>query len=192
MSMLAVENPGADCAGACCASALRARSGSSTIERSGISLIFKCYLLSREKAYDAFNIPMIGLRFECQPGCTNCCEQQGFVYLTEDDLDHIAKYIGMTPREFEQRHVYRTKHLLRLRVPRHQQCIFLRDGGCSIHAVKPVQCRTFPFWPELVGNKREWKKTAAWCPGIGKGELVQIETARERAQGMKAAYPSMY
>ena len=27
---------------------------------------------------------------------------------------------------------------------------------------------------------------------IGKGELVQIETARERAQGMKAAYPSMY
>jgi hypothetical protein len=40
--------------------------------------------------------------------------------------------------------------------------------------------------------KREWKKTAAWCPGIGKGELVQIETARELAGRMKAAYPSMF
>ena len=135
---------------------------------------------------------MTGVRFECQPGCTNCCEQQGFVYLTEDDLDRIAKYVGMTAREFERRYVYRTKNLRRLRVPRHQQCHFLRDGGCSIHAVKPVQCRLFPFWPELVDDKREWKKTAAWCPGIGKGELVQIETARERAQGMKTAYPSMY
>jgi uncharacterized protein len=43
-----------------------------------------------------------------------------------------------------------------------------------------------------VDSKREWKKTAAWCPGIGKGELVQIEAAKERAQGMKTAYPSMY
>jgi len=138
---------------------------------------------------------MTGVRFECQPGCTNCCEQQGFVYLTEEDLNRIAEYVGTTAREFERRHVYRTKHLLRLRVPRYQQCHFLRDGGCSIHAVKPVQCRIFPFWPELVDGKnakREWKKTAAWCPGIGKGGLVQIETAKELAQGMKTAYPSMY
>ncbi len=110
---------------------------------------------------------MTGLRFECQPGCTNCCEQQGFVYLTEDDLVRIAEYVGMTARDFERRYVYRTSHRLRLRVPRQQQCHFLRDGGCSIHAVKPVQCRLFPFWPELVESKREWKKTAAWCPGNG-------------------------
>jgi Fe-S-cluster containining protein len=98
----------------------------------------------------------------------------------------------MTASEFERRYVYRTKHLLRLRVPRQQQCYFLREGGCSIHTVKPVQCRMFPFWPELVDSKREWKKTAAWCPGMGKGDLVQIEVARERAAEMKAAYPAMY
>lgn len=120
---------------------------------------------------------MTGVRFECQPGCTACCERQGFVYLTEEDLKRIAEYVGMTAPEFERRHVYRTKNLLRLRVPREQQCMFLRDGGCSIHSVKPVQCSTFPFWPELVGSKREWKKTARWCPGIGKGDLVQIKTA---------------
>ena len=91
----------------------------------------------------------------------------------------------MKPREFERRYVYRTRHLLRLRVPRQQQCHFLREGGCSIHAVKPVQCRIFPFWPELVESKREWKKTAAYCPGMGKGKLVQIETARKLAAELK-------
>ena len=135
---------------------------------------------------------MTAVRFQCQPGCTNCCEQQGFVYLTEADLERIAEYVGMTVREFEQRHVYRTKHLLRLRVPRHQQCHFLRDGGCSIHAVKPVQCRVFPFWPELVGNKRNWRKAGEWCPGIGKGQLEQIQVARAVARDMRDAHPHLY
>ncbi|MBV9769830.1 MAG: YkgJ family cysteine cluster protein [Bryobacterales bacterium] len=135
---------------------------------------------------------MTALRFTCQPGCTKCCEQQGFVYLTENDLARLANYVGMSASEFERRHVYRTKRQLRLRVPRHRQCYFLRDGGCSIHAVKPAQCRVFPFWPELVESKREWKKTARWCPGVGIGDLVQIETARERAGEMRASYPEMY
>jgi Fe-S-cluster containining protein len=135
---------------------------------------------------------MTGLRFECQAGCTNCCQQKGFVYLTETDLVRIARFVGMKPAEFERVYVYRTKHLLRLRMPRHTQCHFLREGGCSIHPVKPTQCRIFPFWPELVDDKREWRKTAAWCPGIGKGELVQIETARALAGEMRSAYPGMY
>ena len=135
---------------------------------------------------------MKGLRFECQPGCTNCCTQKGFVYLTETDLTRIAEYLGMRSAEFERRYVYRTTRQIRLRVPRQVQCYFLKDGGCSIHAVKPAQCRIFPFWPELVDDKREWRKTAAWCPGIGKGELVQIEVAAERARGMREAYPHMY
>jgi Fe-S-cluster containining protein len=135
---------------------------------------------------------MTVLRFECQAGCTNCCRQKGFVYLTEADLVRIARFVGMKPAEFERVYVYRTKHLLRLRMPRHTQCHFLREGGCSIHPVKPTQCRIFPFWPELVDDKREWRKTAAWCPGIGKGELVQIDSARARAGEMRSAYPGMY
>jgi len=135
---------------------------------------------------------MTGIRFECQPGCTKCCEQQGFVYLTESDLVRIAGFVGMRPADFERRYIYRTKKLIRLRVPRHSQCHFLREDGCSIHAVKPTQCRIFPFWPELVDDKREWRKTAAWCPGIGKGKLIQIETAKRQAAEMREAYPGMY
>jgi hypothetical protein len=120
-----------------------------------------------------------GLRFECQTGCTECCRQQGFVYLTEADLTRVSRFLGLTAEAFERRYVYRTRNKLRLRVPRASQCHFLVDRGCSIHAVKPLQCSVFPFWPALVDSKREWKKTAQYCPGIGKGPLIQIETARQ-------------
>ena len=43
-----------------------------------------------------------------------------------------------------------------------------------------------------MDDKREWRKTAAWCPGIGKGELVQIEAASELAREMREEYPHMY
>ncbi len=132
------------------------------------------------------------MRFECQPGCTNCCDQQGFVYLTEDDADRIAAFLGQSKAEFETQHTFRTKNLLRLRVPRHAQCTFLVDGRCSIHAVKPVQCRTFPFWPEILATRRRWHETGANCPGIGKGELVNIESAEAQAEEMRRAHPHLY
>lgn len=132
------------------------------------------------------------LRFECQPGCTACCTQRGFVYLTEEDLARAAEFLGMTAAAFERRYVYRTSKRMRLRVPREAQCHFLRDGGCSIHPAKPTQCRIFPFWPELVESRREWKRTARYCPGMGKGPLVQIGAARAQAREMREAYPEMY
>ena len=132
------------------------------------------------------------LRFQCQPGCTNCCDQKGYVYLTEEDLERAAEFVGLSAAEFEARYVYRTRTLLRLRKPRGSQCHFLLEHGCSIHPAKPTQCRTFPFWPELLQSRRAWKATAKYCPGIGTGQLVQIGTARAIAEEHRKAYASMY
>ena len=126
-----------------------------------------------------------GLRFECQPGCTACCEQKGFVYLTEADLPRAAAFLGMSAQAFERKYVYRTRHQMRLLVPRDSTCHFLYEGGCSIHPAKPTQCRVFPYWPELVDSRREWLNTANYCPGIGKGPLIQIETAKGLSQEMR-------
>ena len=136
--------------------------------------------------------PQRELRFACQPGCINCCNVQGYVYLTEDNLRDAARYLRLSAAEFEQRYVYRTRHLLRLRKPRHSQCHFLRDNGCSIHPAKPTQCRLFPFWPELVKSTRAWDAAAHACPGIGQGPLVQIGEALEIASEMEQAYPTIY
>ena len=135
---------------------------------------------------------MEGLRFECQPGCTACCEQRGFVYVTDADIVRAAEFLGMTSEAFERRFVFRTSRRARLRVPRDASCHFLVAGGCSIHPAKPVQCRIFPFWPELVESRREWKKAAKFCPGLDHGPLVQIETAKHLAREMREAYPALY
>jgi uncharacterized protein len=132
------------------------------------------------------------LRFECQPGCTECCRQKGFVYLTDADLPRMADFLGLTAQQFASKYVYRTKNRMRLRVPRDVNCYFLLEGGCSIHPAKPTQCRIFPYWPELLESRREWRKTARYCPGIGKGPLVQISDAREQAREMREGYPALY
>jgi len=132
------------------------------------------------------------MRFQCQPGCVECCNKKGFVYLTESDAKLIAEYLDMSRAAFERKYVYRTKHLLRLRTPRYSECPFLTSEGCAVHPVKPTQCRLFPFWPELVEDRKEWTNTAEWCPGIGKGPSVHRDEARERAQEMIEAYPRTY
>jgi Fe-S-cluster containining protein len=112
--------------------------------------------------------------------------------LTQTDLERAAAYLGMTGPAFERKYVYRTRHRMRLRVPAASTCHFLVEGGCTIHPAKPTQCRIFPFWPELVESKREWAKTAQYCPGMGKGPLVQIADAKRQAEEMRTAYPEMY
>ncbi|MGE5645099.1 MAG: YkgJ family cysteine cluster protein [Acidobacteriota bacterium] len=135
---------------------------------------------------------MDGFRFSCKPGCTKCCEQRGYVYISERDLKRAAAFLRMTPAAFETAYVYRTRHLLRLRKPRGSQCHFLRENGCAIHPVKPTQCRAFPFWPELVGDRKVWHETGSYCPGIGNGPLVTIEAAHRTAAEMRESYPGVY
>ncbi len=132
------------------------------------------------------------LQFACQPGCTRCCDVRGFVYITEDNLRNMAAYLGMTASAFEARYVLRFKKLLRLRKPKKSQCHFLEAGGCRVHPVKPVQCRLYPFWPELIEDRDVWEAERKACPGIGQGELVQIGVACETAAEMRVAYPHMY
>jgi len=135
---------------------------------------------------------MLSLRFECQKGCTACCETKGFVYLSESDSAKAAAFLGMSQRAFERKYVYRTRNHIRLRKPPRKQCPFLESWGCSIHPAKPTQCRLFPFWPELVERRAAWEQASLRCPGIGKGELIQIGTAVETANEMRIAYPAQY
>jgi Fe-S-cluster containining protein len=135
---------------------------------------------------------MHAIRFTCQKGCTNCCDQQGFVYLSEEDVTRAAKFVGLGQKAFEAKYIYRTRHQRRFRKPPAKQCPFLEGGGCSIHPAKPTQCRTFPFWPELVERQSAWQRTACYCPGIGKGPLIQIGKAMEIAEEQRRAYPEEY
>lgn len=49
-------------------------------------------------------------------------------------------------------------------------CVFW-DGGCVVYEARPLQCRTFPFWPSVLASEEAWEETAAECPGMGRGPL---------------------
>lgn len=135
---------------------------------------------------------MRGFRFACVRGCTLCCQQPGYVYLTEQDLRRAAARLNMTPRAFERRYVYRTPHTLRLRKPRGASCYFLDGNGCLLHPDKPTQCRLYPFWPEIVEQPGGVAREAKFCPGIGRGPRFTPDSIRRRARAMRRAYPDMY
>ncbi len=127
-------------------------------------------------------------RFECQPGCTECCTKEGDVWMTDDDVERAAELLDVTPGEFRETYCETVAGELRLTTPEDGHCHFLLEGACAIHEAKPVQCRTFPFWTEHVENKRSWKKLSRFCPGIGVGEILPVEHVRRQTQDCADAF----
>lgn len=58
-------------------------------------------------------------------------------------------------------------------------------GGCRVHPVKPTQCRTFPFWDELLDDTQEWEAAQQYCPGIDApdGRLYALTEIRALRRG---------
>lgn len=120
-----------------------------------------------------------GLRFECQ-GSGKCCTshgEYGFVFLTLRDRQRIAKELKLSTFQFTKNYCQKSKGLFHLREDLGSpDCLFLKNKRCSIYAARPTQCRTWPFWPEVL-NAKTWKKdVASFCPGVGKGSLHSKDT----------------
>ncbi|MGZ5280435.1 MAG: YkgJ family cysteine cluster protein, partial [Pseudobdellovibrionaceae bacterium] len=44
---------------------------------------------------------------------------------------------------------------------------------------RPIQCRTWPFWPDVM-NAKTWKKeVVTFCPGVGKGPIISAAKIRK-------------
>ncbi len=125
-----------------------------------------------------------GLRFACTQ-CGRCCSgAPGHVWVVAEDIDRLAAHLGLSPAEFNRRHVRRVGLGRSLLERRGGDCEFLaRDGDgltrCLIHPVRPVQCRTWPFWRSNVESAEDWQATARDCPGIGRGSTHTLAVIQE-------------
>jgi Fe-S-cluster containining protein len=63
------------------------------------------------------------------------------------------------------------------------QCVFLgKDNQCNIYHLRPTQCRTYPFWPELLDKEAHWLAERKFCEGIDRGKVVDTRHIRQQLQ----------
>lgn len=127
-----------------------------------------------------------GLRFTCSQ-CGDCCTgAPGFVWVTDDELAAIAKYLGRPAAEVRDLYSRSARGKRTLRERDNGDCVFLdAKRGCTIYPVRPPQCRTWPFWDSNVETPEEWQKTCEVCPGSGQGELIPVEEISRRLKVIK-------
>lgn len=144
-----------------------------------------------------------GLRFTCTQ-CGNCCTGgPGHVWISRTEIQRLAQHLKLTPRQVIARYCRRVGEKFSLREHRnaHGQydCIFLKEedapvGGngqqivfkrriCTIYEVRPLQCRTWPFWEANLASPAAWRRASLRCHGMNNGPRLftrqQIESLRD-------------
>lgn len=150
-----------------------------------------------------------GLKFTCTQ-CGNCCTGgPGYVWINEEEVDRLAEFLKITPRQVLSRYCRKVggRWTLNERRTRHgnYDCVFLTEidtprpagtkqlkpgesiplkrRGCSIYPVRPLQCRTWPFWNSNLSSREMWDHAGKKCPGLGRGarsfSREQIESLRD-------------
>lgn len=120
----------------------------------------------KERFYDN------GLKFACT-GCGGCCKLDGGkVFLTGQEVETMSEFLDISTDSFIEQYVKNKEYeKYLLKDGQNDNCIFLEDERCKVYPVRPIQCKTFPFWPENMKSLYRWKIIAEECPGIGQGHL---------------------
>src|SRR4051812_21856933 len=135
-----------------------------------------------------------GLQFTCQQ-CGNCCTGgPGYVWISDEELTRLATHLKLSPAQVVERYCRRVNGRLSLKEIRtasgNYDCIFLTEvkpavgngdrvvqpkRGCSIYPVRPLQCRTWPFWNGNLMTKGSWQRAAKGCHGMNLGRKFTLE-----------------
>jgi len=121
------------------------------------------------------------LRFSCTGCGACCCGGDGYyVYLDPREAEHIRRHLGLGAVWFRRRYLRRTAEgELILNQDGADRCVFLTaDNRCGIYSARPVQCRTYPFWPEIMRSRAAWRREALRCEGIDQGAVVPLAKIR--------------
>ena len=106
--------------------------------------------------------------------------------MNRDEIEKIAAFLGRTVQGLGPEHLRRVgKRYSLTEDKKNGDCCFLKtvDGKriCSIYPVRPLQCRTWPFWDSNLQSAEDWAEAADGCPGMNTGaqhDFVQIEVRR--------------
>ena len=97
--------------------------------------------------------------------CGDCCQGYGGTYLDASDVVTIAAYLGLSPQSFVDRYCVDVGERRMLAQGQDGFCVFY-EKRCTIHAVKPRMCRTWPYLKSVLVDYNNWRAMASLCPGI--------------------------
>ncbi len=130
-----------------------------------------------------------GLAFSCR-ACGNCCSgpEEGYIWISPEEIDKLADFLKMPIARLKS--TYLRREGLRYSIIEKQpskDCVFLVSDGrgqktCRIYSVRPLQCRTWPFWKENLRSRKSWDEAGRKCPGIDREkwfDLAHIEAIRD-------------
>lgn len=92
----------------------------------------------------------------------------------------MAGVMGVSEHQFLERYTHDTpigRSLNERDGERGYDCVFLdRDrvpgkALCAVYEARPLQCRTWPFWPENMRSRESWERAGKSCPGMNTGPL---------------------
>ena len=114
-----------------------------------------------------------GLRFTCTQ-CGDCCTgAPGYVWVNRREVRALAEFLKVSVDDFGARYLRKVGGRYSLIEKSGGDCVFF-DKGCTVYPVRPRQCRTYPFWSEVLKSRRSWEEEAEECPGIGKGKFYAL------------------
>lgn len=119
-----------------------------------------------------------GLRFSCTM-CGNCCSgPAGYILISDEELASLARRLGLSIDAFTRDYTHMTREgrsLNEKKTPAGLDCIFLDrekvpgKAVCGVYEDRPIQCKTWPFWPSVIKSKSSWNAAKRTCPGIDQG-----------------------
>jgi uncharacterized protein len=134
-----------------------------------------------------------GLHFECTQ-CGECCTgSSGLVAFTQREAREMAEQLDLSLEDFLDRHAKPSDEegvweMLEVASSHGWDCTLLErceESGvtrCIAHDARPSQCRTWPFWPDNLKNRKSWERAGRSCEGIGSGRLVPLRVIQREMQ----------
>ena len=125
-----------------------------------------------------------GLAFTCTQ-CGACCTgAPGYVWVDADEVARIAAFRGESLETFGRQFLRQVGDRISLVEHRNGDCVFWdrRTKGCTVYEARPVQCRTWPFWPDNIATPEDWEDVVRVCPGSGQGQLFTVEQIEASAR----------
>src|SRR5579864_5938653 len=128
-----------------------------------------------------------GLAFECTR-CGACCRgAPGYVWVDEEEIARLAAFCNEPVEQFEQKYVRQVGSRYSLLEKPGGDCVFWdQTRGCTVYQARPVQCQTWPFWPENVATPDAWERVRKVCTGSGHGQLFSLEEIEAAAARVRS------